>query len=165
MKFKKVIPIFITVSLLFTLLNRPSIAQSVKKPSTISKTGAIGKGKVIEVKDKRYLSIDLIRFYYGDEALKVAMARGDAIKDDDGSYYVDDGYYKVDEDGAKLLKYQISKNAKFYVCAYRLDNRDSTKLKQVSFQTFKKLVNSSNDYYKITTQNNYVIKVEQIFVP
>lgn len=143
------------------------VTLTLKVLPTISEKKIGYVENVYEKNGKRYLDLNEIEFYRDEKALEEAIKDVEAALDDDGTYFVPDGYY-IRDNNKTLKAYEISNNSKQSLCAFVINKQDSTiDLKEVSFQQFRDYTN--NKEYRaicwVNIENNIVTKVEMQFTP
>ncbi|GAB6168120.1 hypothetical protein JCM1393_05800 [Clostridium carnis] len=70
---------------------------------------------IYESNGKLYMDVDLVEFYFGQEALNEAIKDNNAGIDENGKYFLMDPYY-IRNRYSKITTYEISSNCSFALC-------------------------------------------------
>ncbi|MDD5448502.1 MAG: hypothetical protein PHO53_04985 [Actinomycetota bacterium] len=140
--------------------------EPINKPGEIEK--AVGYIKAVYEKDgKRYLDIDYVQLFFGDEAIKAMIEDGKCPPDADPSYYVPNDWY-VRNQNPKIRTFEIAKDA-LITTTTRLDG-SSTEGRIISYKELKQLfalypwLSTSAPFHIQATDGRITILAEQ-FIP
>lgn len=118
-------------------------------------------------RNQEYVDVDLIEFYHGDIAVREAIKDNKAVLDDDGSYYVYNGYYIRNTDESTIT-YEISDDCIFTLLPFDLNPKASSldDMVDVNYDEFVNHRKKNDRYlYYIDIKNNEVYSIKKIFLP
>lgn len=137
-------------------------------------------GKIISIVNdvylsngKKYVDVDTIEFFTGDEAYEQAAIDGNLYKDENGNDFLPNGYYIRNYDSA-VETYEISEDAILSLCNYVVDpssTDNSSVVVPVSYEEFELYINNSKGLdqrsrmFWINTKNDIVESIEMQFTP
>lgn len=187
---KKLLVILILLSMavitLFTVMNTQGftedkrvISECIAEEEKVDNKHDIGIVKnIYEVDGIRYVEMDMVEFYRGEEAIKEAMKDGKALYDDHlKSYYLLDGYYIRNNDD-EVTTYKLSQDVKYYLSAHNIerDSLENASLSvNVSSKQFDEYIINSSEYdvmplnrsklFWIDITNEYVTSLVKQYTP
>jgi len=132
--------------------------------------------QVYESDNNMYLKFDDAQFLIGEKGIearrKDAEKKGITLSEE--ALRFDDGWF-IQDDDEKITTYTISKDASFNLHACVIDPYANTELKPVSYETFKKAMNTINsrsaDNHNrhalcwIYFENDVIVKVQSQYIP
>lgn len=122
------------------------------------KTGYISK--VYEQGGVRYITIDIIEFYFNEKDNRIAdiEAEKDGVKAYEGVYY-------IRNNNKTLRNIQLSSDAEITLCGYRF-NLETLYQNPVSYAKFKEMKQQQERFLcHISLENDVVVKIEEQYVP
>ncbi|MDP4087865.1 MAG: Ig-like domain-containing protein [Bacillota bacterium] len=143
------------------------LTLTIKPKQTVSgnKMGYIKK--VYEENGKKYIQVDEVEWYTGDQAIEEAKKDGNAEKDENGQYFVPDDYYMRDNTH-DITTYEVTDSTVFKL----LDlGGASVSAKVVTYDAFKTAsvsgtsVSGSQLLCSISISNNIVTNIEEQYRP
>jgi len=120
-----------------------------------------------------YISFDEVEFYTGEDALVEAKKDNKAIKEEDGTYIVYDGYY-IRNSVVETKVHEVSKNVAINLLAYEVNQDNNTiDFQTVNYDTFKKHIDKYKKdasteralLCKVDMKNNIVALISRQYTP
>ena len=117
-----------------------NITENTVEPVVKEEIGSIKN--MYEANGKKYIDVDMVEFYRGEEAVAEAEKDGRALYTEDGKAYIYDGYYIRNTD-SNLITYEVSSNTEYYLCGTDIDSTStSSDLVSVSENDFNQFINN-----------------------
>lgn len=123
--------------------------------------------------NKKYIDVDQVEFFIGEEAYIEAAKDGELYKDENGNDFLPNGYY-IRNNYSNIETYEVNEEAIFNLCTYIVDSNsiaNSSETMQVSYEEFKAYINNSkildnrSRIFWVDTKNKVVENITMQFTP